>query len=309
MKRQFIGVDIGGTSIKLGSVDNEGTIIDRMEIEYRDMMGDKTVMNIVVEGIRDFTGGDISGFSGIGVSAAGCIDSVTGKVAENGGNIPGWSREDICGRLREEFGIGAAAANDANCALLGELWSGAANGYNHVIGVTVGTGVGGGIITNGRLLEGARGFGGEIGHTPTHAGGIQCKCGIQGCFERYASTSALIRTAVDINPEWDSGRKLFAAASENDEMALKVIDDWIDEVAAGVAGLIHIFNPELVLIGGGVSHQKELFVDPLKDKVLSMIMPDFRDGLEFRPAALGNNAGIIGAVYYYLSKENYSRFM
>lgn len=180
-------------------------------------------------------------------------------------------------------------------------------GYTDVVGVTLGTGVGGGIITGGRLLEGAHGYAGELGHFPTHAGGDHCICGLDGCFERYASTSALIRTAVSEDPDLTSGRVLFSAAEAGDRHALDLLDRWIGEIAYGIAGLIHVFDPQLVLIGGGVSAQDRLLIQPLKEKVLSMIMPDFADDLEFRPAALGNDAGLIGAVYYLMSRENTAR--
>jgi glucokinase len=179
----------------------------------------------------------------------------------------------------------------------------------NVVGITIGTGVGGGVITNGRLLEGAHGYAGELGHFPTHAGGKKCLCGLRGCYERYASTSALIRKAVTEDPDLKSGRVLFSAAESGDKHALALLDEWIEEIAYGIAGLVHVFDPQLVLIGGGVSAQEKLLIDPLRKKVLSMIMPDFADELEFRRAELGNDAGMIGAVYYLLSRENISRKM
>ena len=126
---------------------------------------------------------------------------------------------------------------------------------------------------------------------------------MKGCFERYASTSALIREAGKIDPEWSSGRILFGAAAEGKTDALKLIGAWIDEVAYGIAGYVHVFNPKLILIGGGVSRQENLLIRPLRDKVLSLIMNDFTDGLEFKSAELGNDAGIVGAVKYCLDKQ------
>ena len=304
--KKYIGVDIGGTSIKLGIVDGRGTVLQRLEVEHITDPERGSVMERMIRGIRKLCGEEglpISDFSGIGVSAAGCIDSVKGVVAENGGNIQGWSRTPVCEKLKEEFRIPATIANDANCAVLGEWWTGAAKGYTDVVAVTLGTGVGGGIITGGRLLEGTKGFAGEIGHFPTHAGEKECICGMKGCFERYASTSALIREAGKIDPEWSSGRILFGAAAEGKTDALKLIGAWIDEVAYGIAGYVHVFNPQLILIGGGVSRQENLLIRPLRDKVLSLIMNDFTDGLESKSAELGNDAGIVGAVKYCLDKQ------
>ena len=318
MSRNYIGADIGGTSIKLGIVTDTGEVVLRREIEHNQGGRKDDVMELLVAGIRSMiveygsyceeheqgTGAEQPVLSGIGVSAAGCINSRKGCVAGNGGNIPGWAGTEVCGILREEFGLPAALANDANCAVLGELWAGAARGYTDVVGVTLGTGVGGGIITGGRLLEGSRGYAGEIGHFPTHAGGERCVCGLEGCYERYASTSALIRRSVEKNTEWNNGRKLFSDAAGGDAEALGVIDRWLDEVASGIAGFVHIFDPQLILIGGGVSRQEELLIQPLRDRVLTLVMSDFADGLEFKAATLGNDAGMVGAVYYLLSRES-----
>ena len=312
MTKKYIAVDIGGTSIKLGIVTEEGDIIARSESVYTESEGGGTVMDAVKDSIRallDERGESAEDYCGIGVSAAGCINSVSGSVAGNGGNIPGWANTEVCSILREEFGIPVTIANDANCAVLGEFWKGAADGYMNVLAVTLGTGVGGGIITGGRLLEGAHGYAGELGHFPMHAGDDQCVCGMKGCYERYASTSALVRMALSEDPDLRSGRLIFTAAEGGDLHAQSLLDRWIDNVAYGLAGLIHIFDPELVLIGGGVSSQQSLLIEPLKKKVLSLVMPDFADGIEFKSAALGNDAGMIGAVYYHLSTENISRKM
>ena len=312
MDREYIGVDIGGTSIKLGIVSSDGEVLARKESIYTDNNDGKSVMQSIVDSIRELLEEqkrNISDFSGIGVCAAGCINSNTGSVMKNGGNVPGWSHTEVCSILRDEFGLPCSLANDANCAVLGEFWKGAAQGAMNVVGITIGTGVGGGVITNGRLLEGAHGYAGELGHFPTHAGGKKCLCGLRGCYERYASTSALIRKAVTEDPDLKSGRVLFSAAESGDKHALALLDEWTEEIAYGIAGLVHVFDPQLVLIGGGVSAQEKLLIDPLRKKVLSMIMPDFADELEFRRAELGNDAGMIGAVYYLLSRENISRKM
>ena len=154
--------------------------------------------------------------------------------------------------------------------------------------VTLGTGVGGGILTGGRLLEGARGLGGELGHYRTHAlDGIPCTCGATGCWERYAATTALVRAAQEKDPAWKDGRAIFAAAEAG------------NEIAQGLAGMVHIFNPQLILIGGGVSAQQKLLIEPIAAKVRASVMPAFAEGLEIRAAQLHNDAGMVGAVYYF----------
>jgi glucokinase len=187
---------------------------------------------------------------------------------------------------------------------LGEAWVGAARGYTDVIGVTLGTGVGGGILTGGRLLEGARGLGGELGHYRTHAlDGVECTCGASGCWEHYAATTALVRAASALEPELDDGRKIFAAAAAGDKRIQWVLDGWLDEIAEGLAGLVHIFNPQLILIGGGVSAQQQLLIEPLAARVRAAVMPAFAVGLEVRAAALHNDAGLVGAVYYFRTRH------
>ena len=172
------------------------------------------------------------------------------------------------------------------------------------LGVTIGTGLGGGVLTGGRLLEGARGLGGELGHMRIHAvDGAPCTCGAAGCWERYASTSALVRRAVQTDPALDNGRVLFAAARQGDAAVRALLDDWIVEIAEGLAGLVHLFNPQLILIGGGVSSQQELLIDPLAREVRARVMPAFAEGLEIRPAALANDAGLVGAVRYFLNRQ------
>ena len=169
-----------------------------------------------------------------------------------------------------------------------------------VIGVTLGTGVGGGILTGGRLLEGVRGLGGELGHFRLHAlDGVACTCGAIGCYERYAATTALVRSAQAAGLDAPDGRAIFEAAAAGDARTLAVLNGWIDEIAQGLAGLVHIFNPQLILIGGGVSAQQALLIDPLAAQVRKSIMPAFAEGLELKAATLQNDAGLVGAVYYF----------
>ena len=171
MVKEYLGADIGGTFIKLGIVDDAGNVRMRREVPIN-RSGSETVMETLMRGIDALlaeTGSKADDFEGIGVSAAGCIDTNKGCVAENGGNIPDWSFTPVTGPLSERYGIRATIANDGNCVALAEAWTGAAKGLKDVICVVLGTGVGGGIVSGGRLIEGAHGFGGEIGHFPTHA--------------------------------------------------------------------------------------------------------------------------------------------
>ena len=306
MNKQYLGVDIGGTLIKLGIVDDAGNVSMRREVPI-DRSGKETVMETVMNGIDTLlkdSGLEAGAFEGIGVSAAGCIDTNKGCVAENGGNIPDWSFTPVAGPLSERYGIGATIANDGNCVALAEAWVGAARGLRDVICVVLGTGVGGGIISGGHLIEGTHGFGGEIGHFPTHADLLMTgekKWGSH--YETFASTGALVRRALMSGKDWLNGKEIFEAAASGDAGALEILDGWTTEIAAGITGLVHIFDPEVVLIGGGVSAQNELLVKPVRDKVIETVTPDMAAELKLRAAELGNNAGMVGAVKYFIDRS------
>ena len=301
--KQYFGIDIGGTAVKLGIVDETGRVLLKGE-ESVSFDGYQTpVLTTVRKAAKEFLTTNsipVESLAGIGVSATGQIDSRKGIVAGTCGNFPNYIGSPIKAVLEEDFGLPVTVANDANCMTLGEVWVGGAKGYTDVIGVTLGTGVGGGILTGGRLLEGARGLGGELGHFRTHAlDGVLCTCGASGCWERYAATTALVRGAQPRNPKWKDGRAIFESAHAGDPTILALLDDWTDEIAQGLAGMVHIFNPQLILIGGGVSAQQELLIDPLAKKVRASVMPAFAEGLEIRAAQLHNDAGMVGAVYYF----------
>ena len=304
--KTYLGIDIGGTAVKLGLVTEEGQVLLRAETSvsfdnYRTPILD-TVRAAAAKLLAESRAAGYEP-AGVGVSATGQIDSSQGIVAGTCGSLPGWPGAPIRAALEADLGLPVTVANDANCMILGEAWVGAARGYTDVLGVTIGTGLGGGVITGGRLLEGARGLGGELGHMRIHAAeGEQCTCGAVGCWERHASTSALVRKAVRMNPALDSGRAIFAAARQGDPAVQQLLNDWIVEIAEGLAGLVHLFNPQLILIGGGVSSQQELLIEPLAEQVKARVMPAFAQGLELRPAALANDAGLVGAVWYHLRR-------
>ena len=292
--KQYLAIDIGGTSVKLGIVDEGGCVLAKAEqsvcFDYYETPILTTVLSASEQFLKEQ---DVrpQSLAGIGVSATGQIDTHTGTVVGTCGSLPNYIGSPIKAELEAKFGLPVTVANDANCMTLGEVWVGGAKGYTDVIGVTLGTGVGGGILTGGRLLEGARGLGGELGHYRTHAlDGVLCTCGASGCWERYAATTALVRAAQP---------RIFESAHAGDPIILTLLEDWTDEIAQGLAGLVHIFNPQLILIGGGVSAQQELLIEPIARKVRASIMPAFAEGLEIRAAQLHNDAGMVGAVYYF----------
>ena len=306
MKR-YLGIDLGGTAVKAGLVDESGTVIVKSETEIDRSCKKETVMGTIIRSVKELADAnniDIGSLSGIGMTSPGSIDTVKGEVALSGGNVPNWGGTKVCEILKKEFGLPVSLANDGNCVALAEAWIGAAKDCDDVVCVVLGTGVGGGIISRGKLIEGSKGFAGEIGHFVTHAGGRDCACGGKGCFERYAATSALVREGSELRNNWYTGRHIFEDANAGDEEALALVDRWTDEVACGIAGLVHIFNPGVVLIGGGVSAQEELVVLPVSRKVNAIVMPDFADGLEIKRACLGNDAGMVGAVKHLMDEQS-----
>ena len=301
--KQYLAIDIGGTAVKLGIVDETGAVGSKAEESVSFDGWQTPILTTVLAAAERFLtarGEDPQALEGIGVSATGQITSHTGVVVGTCGNLPNYIGSSIKEQLEAKFHRPVTVANDANCMTLGEVWVGGAKGYTDVIGVTLGTGVGGGILTGGRLLEGARGLGGELGHYRTHAlDGVPCTCGATGCWERYAATTALVRAAQEKDPTWKDGRAIFAAAEAGNETVLALLDAWTDELAPGLAGMVHIFTPQLILIGGGVSAQQKLLIEPIAAKVRASVMPAFAEGLEIRAAQLHNDAGMVGAVYYF----------
>ena len=283
--KHYLGIDIGGTAVKLGIVNEAGAVLAKAE-ESVSFDGCRTpILTTVLKAAQAFLAAQsvpAESLAGIGVSATGQIDSRKGIVAGTCGNLPNYIGAPIKAELEKTFGLPVTVANDANCMTLGEVWVGGAQGYTDVIGVTLGTGVGGGILTGGRALD-----------------GVDCTCGAKGCWERYAATTALVRAAQEKDPAWKDGRAIFAAAEAGNETVLALLDAWTDEIAQGLAGMVHIFNPQLILIGGGVSAQQKLLIEPIAEKVKASVMPAFAEGLEIRAAQLHNDAGMVGAVYYF----------
>ena len=309
--RIYLGIDIGGTAVKFGLVNGEGVMVSEVsEYSVKFDNYETPIIETVVKSAKEFMSKNNKNFfdiNGIGVSATGGINSKLGIVEGSAGHIKNWEGTNIKKRLEAEFGMNTAVLNDANAAALGEMWKGAAKGRENVVVMTIGTGVGGGIIVDSKILLGKKGFAGEIGHIPVNVDGEKCSCGNTGCIEHYGSTSALVRNVkkavvsgeiTGIKEEETDGRLIFKEVSAGNRAVIKYVDEWINYISAALIGLVHTFNPEMVILGGGVSKQKELFVDKVRDKVLHGVMHNFAQDLSIEAAELGNNAGIIGAVKF-----------
>ncbi len=300
----ILAVDIGGTAVKLGLVDRAGVIHARHEESVCFDQYRTPVMTTVIRASQAFLARTGAQIEGVGVSATGQIDDRAGAVIGTNGTIPGYEGAQIARDMRKALRVPVYALNDANAAALGECFAGRGRGMAHVIMVTLGTGVGGGIVLGGKVFGGARGIAGELGHFTLYQDGEPCACGKRGCLERYASTSALVRRARAATGEAEmNGRIVFARAAQGDAAMQAVLDAWIADIAAGISGLVHIFNPQMVLIGGGVSAQEALLIKPLRARVLAGVMPRFAEGLRIEAAMLGNDAGMIGAARFYLDRS------
>ncbi len=309
MNNTYLGIDIGGTAAKIGIVEKNGKILatDSFSVSFDHYQ--TPIIETVIKNTDAFlkkSSLSPASLSGIGVSATGQVNTIEGTITGSAGHIANWLGTPVKAILEEHYHLPASVANDANCAVIGEQWQGAARNCSDVIMITVGTGVGGGIIVNNRLLSGAVGIAGELGHFTIKKDGVPCTCGNRGCYEQYASTTALVKKVQEAFPELDStvidGKYIFQEIQAGNTAIKNIAKNWITDIAAGLIGLIHIFNPQRVIVGGGVSQQQELFIEPLRQAVLSGVMPCFRENLTLCAAELGNHAGLLGAVKYHITE-------
>ena len=304
----ILGIDVGGTAAKIGWMTREGIILRRQEVPVNGDGYATPILTSVLRGADAFLAESPDaegGLEGIAVSATGQVDDQSGTVIGTNGAIPGYEGTAFRQALEEKYAVPVHVLNDANAAALGETFLGGARGCRDAVMVTLGTEVGGGVISGGKLIRGRRGIAGELGHFSIDRHGVLCSCGQRGCFERYASTTALMRMAWEITDRESvpDGRAFFVRVRAGDAEMARVLERWIEQIAVGVIGLVHLFNPEIVLIGGGVSRQEELLIKPLREQVIRGMMPRFAEGFRLEAAKLGNDAGMIGALKFWLDQE------
>ncbi|MBQ8407004.1 MAG: ROK family protein [Clostridia bacterium] len=318
VRKFYVGIDLGGTFIKGGIVDSEGNVLIKDKTPTESEFGaDRVAENVakLVHGLLERLNMTKNDVVGIGMGVPGMIDSEQGVVIYSN-NLRG-EHFAIGGEVEKMTGLKVKIANDANVAALGEVVFGGAKNKKNVILLTLGTGVGGGIVADGKLIEGNKGAGAELGHAVIIAGGEQCTCGRKGCLEAYASATALIRdTKREMlqNPQskmWEvgsldkvDGETAFKYQAE-DKSAKKVVDTYIERLAFGVTNFANIFRPEVVLLGGGVSAEGDNLVKPVQAIVDREIFAgDKGPGVKVDTAKLKNSAGILGAAALILSSEN-----
>lgn len=308
----YFGVDIGGTGIKVGAVSSEGKILYMDSTPTQAQMGYEVLAKDIAELINKIMAEnniDLSEVAAVGMGCPGSIDDKNGVVIY--ANNLNMTNAPLCDELRKYIDKPIYIGNDANCAALGEYFALNDSSVEHMIAITLGTGVGGGIILNKKIFTGFNGVAGELGHSTLIMDGEQCSCGRKGCWEAYASVTALNRDAlraalsapdsllakeIEANSGKPNGKIIFGCANRGDETALAVVDQYAKYVAQGIVDLINIFRPQYIVVGGGVSAQGDCLLNPIKKYVGEATYGgDLIKKTDIRIAKLGNDAGIIGA--------------
>lgn len=298
-KLKVVGIDIGGTMIKYGLLTLKGQILESGEVATEAEKGIDVLFEKICNIVEKYLKHELLG---IAVSGTGQIDGSIGKVIGGNDIIPGWIGTNLVEKLEDKFNIPAVLENDVNCAALGEKWLGAGKGKENFVCVTIGTGIGGGVILNGDIFRGEACVAGEFGHIQIVKNGEQCLCGKKGCYERYASATALVRMVKERTGENLNGKEIFEREKAGDKVFREIIDEWVDYFTDGLSTITYIFNPSLVVIGGGVTKQGDYLLDRINSSLNDKIGINYKKALEIKFAQLGNNAGMLGAEYLLLKK-------
>ena len=321
MVRFVLGIDIGGTNLVVGSVAEDGSrIVAAASEPTHAEAGAKDVLERLVS-LADraiaATRKEVSGAEilGVGVGAPGPLDTKRGIVLLTP-NL-GWVNLPLRQIIHDRLGRPAALDNDANCAVLGEWWVGAARGARHAIGITIGTGIGGGLILDGKLYHGASDVAGEIGHTTIDTEGRRCKCGNYGCLEAYASgPNIALRAVEEIEagavsrlPTMVSGdlskitaQTVYQAAQDGDDLALEVVNDTARFLGVGIGNLLNVFNPEVVVVCGGVTAAGDHLFVPLRREIARRAFKPAVTACRIVPGELAGTAGVYGAAKAFLDQ-------
>ncbi|MCD6459365.1 ROK family protein [bacterium] len=325
VKKYSIGIDMGATSIKMGLMSKDWNILLRKTIpveKYRlpdfffKEVGEAVHAMLNEKNIKK------DEFGGMGIGLPGCVDSVNGIVRDLT-NMPYWHEVHISEKFEKFLQIPTRIDNDVNMMTIGEWRHGAGNECEDMICITLGTGVGGGLVLNGKMYRGVDLCAGEIGHIPLFYDGEQCNCGNRGCLERYVGNAAIVRRTQEkliLNPEKgtilvdllsannDLTPKLISeAAGQGDELSNEIFNETGKYIGSVLSGVVNLLNPERIVIGGGVAQAGELLFKPIREEVEKRAMPVAVAGLKIIPAKLGEDAGIYGAATYaiehFLHKE------
>ncbi len=309
--KKVLAFDLGGTKFAFGVVAENGEVIGSDKIETLAKQGPEQAIqrvNLAAQSLLKKLNIKPEELIGIGIASPGPLDIEKGCV-DGSPNLPGWTGYSIEDGLSSFFNLPARIDNDANAAALGEYKFGAGKNKKNMVYITVSTGIGGGVIVDGRLMRGANGNAAELGHLTLNINGPACPCGANGCFEMYASGTAIARrtreaiqagtqsqilnlagSIEDITPH-----HILEALEKNDALAQKIWNETTEYVGRGVAVVINTFNPELVVVGGGVTAAGDLLFKPVREKALRYAFPRLAAVCSIVPAGLGSNVGVVGA--------------
>ncbi len=309
-----LGVDVGGTFIKAGVVDDSYTILHKVSVPTGGDAGYLAIVQNIahVAQLAAQEGGfDIKELASVGIGIPGLLNPKTGLVVL-APNLGGWRNVPFLEEIQKLLPVPVRVGNDANCAVVGETLAGAARGCENVVMLTLGTGVGGGIITDGRLFVGGQGMGAELGHMALQMDGATCGCGIKGCIEAYCSVTALVKQtqcAMEADPNSAmheyaqkaglvDGRTAFECSKLGDRAAMTVVENYCRYLSNAIGSLVTAFRPDVVLIGGGLSNQREYLMDKLNALLPRYVFASDIIGVPpILRATLGNDAGTIGAAF------------
>jgi glucokinase len=291
----MIALDLGGTDLKAGLVDRAGALTHFNRRPSRTLESEDAPLEVIAEAVEELRARTGSRVGGAGLGSPGVIHPETGALVGRTPHLPHWDSIPLRARLSEWLGLAVSVDNDANCAALAESVLGAARGTRTSITVTLGTGVGCGIVTEGRVLRGAFGGAGEIGHLPLGSGRYPCRCGVANCVEPEASASGLIAMAREAGIDAPDAAAVFGLASRGDAAATKLVDHMADRLGAVLAVAVNLLNPGAVVVGGGVSQAGEPLFSRINRALERYALASHRAGLKVVPAALGERAGVIGA--------------
>lgn len=304
----YIGVDLGGTNIKVGICSEEGSLLHTFEGPTGAEEGPQAVLDRIAQYVKQivtdssYTWDQVAG---VGAGIAGFIDLAEGVVIA-APNLK-WENVAVRQELVDRLGLPVQINNDANVAALGEAWGGAGKGIQHLVCFTLGTGVGGGIIITGKIVEGFRGMAAELGHIKVvpDLEAIQCGCGQMGCVETVSSATGIIRMAQDAvsrgevtslsDLETITAKSVFDAAKDGDEVSIRIVKRAAHYLAKAMAAVAVVLNPQRFIIGGGVARAGDILFDEIRKVYKLNVPPVFTEGVDIVPAQLGNDAGIVGA--------------
>ncbi|WP_167628517.1 ROK family glucokinase [Listeria valentina] len=321
MEKKLIGVDLGGTTAKIAVLTKDGEIEEKWSIRTNTEDKGSHIVREIGDSVNQKLTElqmDNSEFYGIGVGTPGTVNYETGTV-KGAYNLNWVEEQNVSEELERLTGLSIQLDNDANVAALGERWKGAGEGGANVVFVTLGTGVGGGIFAEGKILHGVRGAAGEIGHvTVVPENGYQCTCGKTGCLETVASATGIVRVAKDLAKEYKgysklanliqngskiSSKLIFDFEKDGDPFAKKVVDRISFYLALALSHIGNMLNPEKIIIGGGVSAAGDALLKPVKAYFETMVFPTVLESTKLSIATRGNDAGVIGAAWLALPKE------